>query len=82
MTQTQNEKRRYIQRLLGDTVTSAVWTITPSATLNGQIDATASTSIVVSNLSKGQQYLLTCRITGSSGQIFESDPPYVISCNY
>lgn len=65
-------KRTYRQKIVGDTISSAVWAITPSGpTLGGQSDTTEQTTIQVSGLTLGTLYNLKVTVTCASGQIIE-----------
>lgn len=67
-----NEKVFYRQQITGDTVASAVWSITPAGpTLDGQSEGADYSRIKVSALTINKKYTLTCHIVGASGQEFE-----------
>ena len=66
------EVRDYVQPLTGDTVSSASWTLSPSATLGAAVNTSASSKVRVSGLTLGKTYTLTAQITGASGQVYES----------
>lgn len=71
-TQWPAEKLFYEQRIEGDTVKSADWSITPTGpTLDGKANTTTSSKILVSGLAAGTTYLLRSHIVGASGQEFE-----------
>ncbi len=63
-------KRSYQIQVNGDTVASAVWSISPAGpTLSGQTTAVNSATAFVSGVTPGQQYILSCVLTLASGQI-------------
>ena len=74
------DKLLYRQRIVGDTVESASWSIEPSTgvTLAEQTPATDSAMCMVSGLSAGVDYRLTCHLVGASGQ--EWDRSVLIHC--
>lgn len=72
-TQDYRDRQDYSQALSGDTIVSAVWSIVPSATLDGQVDSSTETRIFVSGLEADTQYILTVRVTGASGEIYDND---------
>lgn len=87
MTQTSREKRIYVQQVYNDQVQFAEWSIHP---LNGlppvpplleqQADMGAQTQVMVSGLYPRFLYELRPVITGTSGQVYEPDSPYIIRC--
>jgi hypothetical protein len=67
-----NEKQDYRETLIGDTVASALWTITPAGPTLGTPTNTANTSTVrVSGIVFGVVYKLTAHVIGASGQEYE-----------
>ena len=68
------EMRRYEQAITNDTIQGQpAFAISPSGpTLNGQIDGSTTTSILVSGLTAGVTYDLSVQIVGVSGQHFKN----------
>jgi hypothetical protein len=69
--QSATEKLAYSQTISRDTITTAAWTITPSATLAPQATTTDTATCMVSGLTSGTTYTLTVLMTCGSGQIVE-----------
>jgi hypothetical protein len=74
-----NEKRLYQQTVNGDTISSATWTIAPSAgvTLTPQTPVVSRASVLVYGLQLGVSYLLSCHIVGATGQEYDSSAQIV-----
>jgi hypothetical protein len=69
--QAETEKLAYRQTIAGDTITTATWTITPSATVTTQDTSADAATCLVSGLTAGTTYTLTVLMTCGSGQIVE-----------
>lgn len=73
------EKLFYREQITGDTVASAVWSISPAGpTLDSQSEGADWTRVRVSGLTIDKQYTLTVHIVGASTQEYERSG--VIDC--
>lgn len=78
-TQDPTEKIKYKQEISGDTISSAVWTITPAGpTIGTPVDTTLETAVLISGLTEGVSYTVNVHIVCASGQEF--DPSARIEC--
>lgn len=71
--QTAAEKLEYtclIDPTESDTVSSATWSITPSATVGSPTNSGNGSTVLVSGLTSGTRYTLAATLTGASTQIF------------
>ncbi len=81
MEQGANEKRKYRQKLVDDTIDSSTWSITPlqemedddeTPTLTSPTHVAQTTDVLLSGLTKGKLFLLTVHILGVSAQEYEN----------
>ena len=73
------ESKSYQQQIVNDTITSAVWSITPTGPTLSPYPTTANAAtVLVSGLTLGENYTLMVTLDCGSGQIFT--PSAVLEC--
>lgn len=66
------EKRDHRQKIVGDTIGSAAWYITPEGpTLGTPVNEATQSTVRLSGVPDGGVYELRCHITGASGQEYD-----------
>jgi hypothetical protein len=73
--QTPTEKLAYVAQIEpsnNDTVSSATWAISPSGpTVGSATNSGATSTVLVSGITLGVAYVLSCHITGASAQLYD-----------
>lgn len=70
--QTPNEIYHYRQPVVGDTIVSAVWSVSPSGPTISTVETTTThTTCSLSDVVSGILYTITCLLTVTSGQRVE-----------